>query len=61
MKRSQLPRHLRRHGCALRREGANHSIYQNTSTGDTAPVPRRTEIAKNLARRICKDLKIPSP
>jgi mRNA interferase HicA len=49
------------HGCVLRREGANHSIYRNPATGDTAPVPRHTEVADVLARRICKDLGIPPP
>ncbi len=59
MKRHQLLRHLKAHGCELRREGANHSIYRNPATGETTPVPRHTEIADNLARKICKDLGIP--
>ncbi|MGH3088109.1 MAG: type II toxin-antitoxin system HicA family toxin [Rubrobacteraceae bacterium] len=61
MKRRQLLKHLASHGCELRREGANHSIYKNPATGETAPVPRHTEIANNLARKICKDLGIPPP
>jgi hypothetical protein len=51
--------HLKAHGCELRREGSNHSIYINPATTDTAPVPRHTEIADNLAKKICKDLSIP--
>lgn len=44
MKRHQLLRHLKKHGCSLLREGPNHSIYQNDETGAEAPVPRHTEI-----------------
>jgi predicted RNA binding protein YcfA (HicA-like mRNA interferase family) len=61
VKRRQLLKHLQRHGCVLRREGANHSIYRNPTTGDTTPVPRHTEIANALARKISKDLGIPPP
>lgn len=61
MKRRQLLKHLAEHGCALRREGANHSIYKNPETGDTAPVPRHSEIKDNLARKVCKDLGVPTP
>jgi mRNA interferase HicA len=50
-----------RYASELRREGANHSVYRNPATGETAPVPRPTEIANVLARRICRDLGIPPP
>ena len=61
MKRRQLLRHLKNHGCSLLREGANHSIYQNDETGAEAPVPRHTEIDDITARIICKELSIPRP
>ena len=61
MKRRQLLRHLKEHACELRREGSNHSIYRNPTTGKAVPVPRHTEIANNLARKICRDLGIPPP
>jgi mRNA interferase HicA len=61
LKRRQLLRHLHYHGCELRREDSNHWIYANPKTGDTTPVPRHTEIANVLARKICKDLGVPSP
>lgn len=32
MQRRALIRHLTRHGCILRREGGNHSIYLNPAT-----------------------------
>jgi mRNA interferase HicA len=61
LKRRQLLKHLVAHGCVLRREGANHSIYRNPATGESAPVPRHGEVANVLARKICKDLGIPPP
>jgi mRNA interferase HicA len=61
LKRRKLLGHLHYHGCNLRREGANHSIWSNPATGATAPVPRHTEIADLLARRICRELGIPPP
>lgn len=60
MKRRQLLDHLKAHGVELRREGSKHSIYQARS-GETTAVPRHTEVADNLARKICRDLGIPPP
>jgi mRNA interferase HicA len=60
LKRRQLLRHLKKHGCSLLREGSNHSIYQNDETGAEAPVPRHTEVDNVTARVICKELGIPS-
>lgn len=59
MKREALLRHLRRHGCYLKREGAEHSLWCNPRTGHSEAVPRHTEIANLLARRICRTLKVP--
>lgn len=59
MKRRELVRHLRQHGCQLLREGANHSVFVNTSTLRTSTVPRHSEINDFLAAKICKDLGIP--
>lgn len=61
MKRRQLLNHLAAHGCALRREGSNHSIYQNPETGERTSVGRHAEIDNNAARKICKQLGIPPP
>jgi mRNA interferase HicA len=61
VKRRALLQHLKKYGCELYREGANHSIYWNPENGEVSPVPRHTEIDNNLARDICKDLKIPRP
>ncbi|RKY63144.1 MAG: addiction module toxin, HicA family [Candidatus Latescibacterota bacterium] len=61
MKRRSLLSHLRRHGCKLLREGKKHSVYWNPANRRTSSVPRHTEIADRLARKICKDLGIPIP
>src|SRR5437016_8090927 len=61
MKREGLLRHLRRHGCVLRREGKEHSLWENPQTGHAEAVPRHAEIANLLAKRICRKLSIPDP
>ena len=59
MKRSSLLRHLRQHGCVLKREGGAHSLWTNPATGAVEAVPRHTEIPNFLARKICRNLGIP--
>lgn len=59
VKRGALLQHLRRHGCVLKREGAGHSLWTNSSTGATEAVPRHTEVANKLARTICPRLGLP--
>ena len=59
MSRRALLRHLRRHGCVLKREGRSHSLWTNPSNGRVEAVPRHTEIANRLARKICRGLAIP--
>ena len=44
MKRGSLLRHLRKHGCHLKREGASHSLWTNPATGVVEAVARHTEI-----------------
>lgn len=60
MKRSKLVHHLRAHGCELVREGGRHSWWQNIAMNRRSAVPRHNEISDVLARKICKDLGIPS-
>lgn len=45
MKREGLLRHLRRYGCVLRREGKEHTLWENPQTGHSEAVPRHGEIA----------------
>jgi mRNA interferase HicA len=59
MKRRQLLRHLRSHGCELLREGGNHSWWHNPDQGRRSAIPRHTEISNILANKICKDLGVP--
>jgi hypothetical protein len=61
MKREALLRHLRRNGCVVRREGKEHTLWENPQTGHVEAVPRHVEIANLLAKRICRKLLIPDP
>ncbi|MBX9681405.1 MAG: type II toxin-antitoxin system HicA family toxin [Gemmataceae bacterium] len=61
MKRTALLKHLRRHGCSLKREGGSHSLWTNPRTGHTEAVPRHTEVPDILARKICRNLSVPDP
>lgn len=59
MKRAALLRHLRRHGCYLKREGGSHSPWINPESGEVEAVPRHAELADVLARKICRGLEVP--
>jgi hypothetical protein len=59
MKRTGLLKHLRRHGCVLKREGRGHSLWMNPQSGHSEAVPRHSEIPNNLARKICRCLSVP--
>jgi predicted RNA binding protein YcfA (HicA-like mRNA interferase family) len=61
MKRRDLIRHLKAHGCVLLREGGNHSVYVNRLSGKVSTVPRHREINDFLGRKICRDLEVPDP
>ena len=61
MKLERLLRHLRQHGCVLRREGKQHALWENPRTGHGEAVPRHAEIGNVLAKRICNKLSVPDP
>jgi mRNA interferase HicA len=61
MKRRDLLRRLEHHGCALLREGGNHTVYVNRARSKSSTVPRHREINDFLARKICRDLEVPEP
>ena len=46
MKLEGLLRHLRRNGCVLRREGKEHSLWENPQTGHAEAVPRQVASAQ---------------
>jgi mRNA interferase HicA len=52
VKRLDLERHLRAHGCFLAREGGNHPIWKNPANGKVAPFPRHREVKEGTARAI---------
>jgi predicted RNA binding protein YcfA (HicA-like mRNA interferase family) len=56
MKRTELIKLLRRNGCYLKREGANHSLWISSINGNVEAVPRHTEIPEMLAKKIIKHL-----
>ncbi|MBA3840480.1 MAG: type II toxin-antitoxin system HicA family toxin [Thermoleophilaceae bacterium] len=61
MKRRDLERHLREHGCRRIDEGGSHTKWAGpTDVGRTA-VPRHREIDHRLARAICAQLGVPPP
>jgi predicted RNA binding protein YcfA (HicA-like mRNA interferase family) len=61
VKRVDLLRHLEAHGCALHREGGSHSLYVNRHSRRVSTIPRPREVNDFLARKICRDLEVPSP
>ncbi|MEJ5297085.1 MAG: type II toxin-antitoxin system HicA family toxin [Armatimonadota bacterium] len=61
MKLHQLLKHLRRHGCYLKREGRSHSLWCNPLNGVVEAIPRHNEVANKLAQRICRRPGIPDP
>lgn len=44
-----------------RRGGMKREIWENPRTGHAEAVPRQTEVANLLARKICRRLAIPDP
>jgi mRNA interferase HicA len=61
MKRKDLVRHLKMHGCRLLREGRGHSVWVNPANDQQSSVPRHREINDYTARAICRQLAIPEP
>jgi predicted RNA binding protein YcfA (HicA-like mRNA interferase family) len=61
MKRRDLVRHLRRHGCRFVREGGSHSIWENPAKAGRTAVPRHREIPEPTVADICKQLGVPPP
>ncbi|MEM8963265.1 MAG: type II toxin-antitoxin system HicA family toxin [Acidobacteriota bacterium] len=61
MKRRDLLKHLKNHGCTLLREGGSHSIWKNPDKGLRTAIPRHREINDYTAKRICEQLDVPPP
>lgn len=60
MKRRDLERHLRAHGCRQIDEGANHARWVGPG-GARSVLPRHREIDYRLARKVCGQLEVPPP
>jgi mRNA interferase HicA len=58
MKRRELERHLRAHGCRQVDEGGNHARWAGLH-GERSVVPRHREIDYGLTRKICRQLQVP--
>lgn len=56
MKRRLLEKRLRRAGCYLKREGAEHTLWINPATGVVEAVPRHADIKEPVARKILRNL-----
>ena len=62
MRRERLLRHLRFRGYILRREGKRaFAVGKPVQRGHAEAVPRHSEIANLLAKRICRKLSVPDP
>ena len=61
MKRRELERHLREHGCREIDEVGNHTRWAAATGKRRSAVPRLHEIDYGLARSICKQLGVPPP
>ena len=59
MKRRDLERHLREHGCT-EIGGAKHAKWRGPA-GQVSAVPRHKEIGPGLVRAICEQLGVPEP
>jgi len=59
MKRKELFKYLRSHGCEFLREGGRHSWWHNPKLNKRSAIPRHSEIKDILAKKICKDLGLP--
>jgi mRNA interferase HicA len=61
VKRADLERHLRDHGCHFLREGGKHCIWRNPTNRKVSSIPRHREVNDFTARKICRDLEVPTP
>ena len=58
MKTSELTRLAQKHGCYIKRHGAEHDIWIDPKTGNTSCIPRHQgrEVATGTANKIMHDL-----
>jgi len=56
MKRGELLRRIKAHGCVFVKHGKKHDVYKNPRTGFEERVPRHSDINENLAKNIIRNL-----
>jgi len=61
VKRRDLLAHREDHGCRLVREGSKHTWYVGPDGRSHSAIPRHREIVEFLARKICRELGVPTP
>ncbi|MCH8314477.1 MAG: type II toxin-antitoxin system HicA family toxin [Planctomycetes bacterium] len=61
MKRRDLEKHLREHGCDLHHHGRRHDVWIHAKTLRHVSVPRHNELKRGTVRAICEKLAVPSP
>ncbi|MBA3807268.1 MAG: type II toxin-antitoxin system HicA family toxin [Solirubrobacterales bacterium] len=59
MKRRDIERHLRDHGCH-EVGGSKHAKWRGPN-GEVSALPRHKEIGPGLVRAICEQLRVPVP
>jgi predicted RNA binding protein YcfA (HicA-like mRNA interferase family) len=60
VKRADLERHLREHGCRFVGEGSSHAKWRGP-TGRPSTIPRHHEIKPGTVRAVCRQLEVPIP
>jgi predicted RNA binding protein YcfA (HicA-like mRNA interferase family) len=61
VKKRDLERHLRQHGCHLHRNTGKHEVWLNPAAETEAAVPRHRELPTGTVRSICRQLQISEP
>ncbi len=59
MKRLDLERYLRGHGCQRFKRSGKHEVWWNPANGMMSTIPRCHEINDLTVRNLCRDLQIP--
>ena len=56
MKKSELLKRIKAHGCVFVKHGKKHDVYENPRTGAEERIPRYNDINEILAGVIIKNL-----
>ena len=56
MKKGELLKRIKAHGCIFVKHGKKHDVYMNPRTGMEERIPRHSDINENLAKAIMRNL-----